>query len=202
MSNLHKSLTALSQSIEEGAEETDLHKSMSYDDEREIVRTALNEKYKPKKSKMGYAMGGWVSDMYPGHCVAQVEIEKGKPKYYKIDYSIVDGKATLGEPIEVKRSWEPVSKSLSAEDGGFSDVAYTEEEINKSSSPSKALNKSMGGNVQTEDGFVFDFDPPVEQEVRLAAPMVHEHDEIVDRIDRSNHFIPNISALKYGVVDE
>lgn len=246
MSTLQKSLAALESAVTQDNEE-DLFKSMSYDEEREAVRTALNEKYKPKKDKMGYAMGGWVSDMYPGHCVAQVEIEKGKPKYYKIEYSIVDGKATLGEPIEVKRSWEPVAKSLAAEDGGFEDVfvddskiekAYSEKKpklpkgggplpthpdtapkpmgasveeraadggpfgAGKKDKKDKEIKKSYAETFQTEDGFKFDFEPPAEQEVRLAAPMTYEHDEIVDRIDRQDRFIPNISALKYGPVDE
>ena len=89
----------------------------SYQQIREMLERSLAE-------KLGAEKYWWVVDLYPDQCVYEFD-----EHYYQCPYTITDGKATLGTPVEVTRqvSYMPLQAAcqiMAAADGDDSGTKW------------------------------------------------------------------------------
>lgn len=72
---------------------------LSHGDIRGLISQALNDKTGP------FDEGLWPQEIYDDHAIVT---DWGTDKTWSIPYQIKDGKAVLGDPTEVRQTWEPV----------------------------------------------------------------------------------------------
>lgn len=86
---------------------------LSHGDRRRLVCAALRDKAGPMDDPF------WPEEMFDSHAIVH---DWNSDKYYRVPYELKEGKAVLGDPQEVRHSWEPVKE---AEKG------MTDEELRK-----------------------------------------------------------------------
>ena len=107
---------------------------LSHDDVRQLLSAALREKNGPFDND-----GWWITDVWDDHFVA---CDWDDDRYWDVPYSIKDGAATLGEPVEVRQTWEPVKEA---------EKAMTDEEMAKIAALVAAALGKAGKKDETEE---------------------------------------------------
>lgn len=92
---------------------------LSYENKRSLLMAALdpNNDYRV-----------WIRDIYDNRVI----VEEGEGKLFEIQYSILDGKVTLGERKEVKVAYETLAELKDIEifeAGTYREVEYTEDDL-------------------------------------------------------------------------
>ena len=91
---------------------------LSMDDIRELLRLAIRDRFKAVRTgadNVPYELDTYLQAVYPTYLVYEQE-----SRFYRIAWSILDGKVTLGEaPVEVEKAWVEARSAQAESDEGM-----------------------------------------------------------------------------------
>jgi len=92
--------------------------ALSHDDIRSLICAALQAKTGPFGDSL------WPSEVWDDYFITH---DWDDAKYWRVPYQIKDGAAVLGEPVEVRQTWEPVKGEKAAVAGQVQKAADPED---------------------------------------------------------------------------
>jgi hypothetical protein len=91
---------------------------LSLDDIERLLGQAIRDRFKTSRTgadNVPYEIDTYLQEVFPAYLIYEQE-----SRYYKISWSIMDGKVTLGEtPVEVEQSWVDARSAQAESDEGM-----------------------------------------------------------------------------------